>query len=180
MWFVVLEGPPPRPSCGKLLFWLFYDLIVFRSVLLRQLKRFGSDFGSQNLSRKGSRFKFAVLKGACCVKHLQHGVISCVVWCWSQHAYVHFDCKNTSVLNDFDFAFLVVNVILFLLNLFSKALKINPNQPPKVYFSGSEMYILSLSFPSSIFKLIWLPTGPQMAPQMGSKIGATNGLEALR
>ena len=82
-------------------------------------------------------------------------MISCVVWCWSQHAYVHFDCKNTRVLNDFDFAFLDVNVISFLLNLFSKALKINPNQLPKVYFSGSEMYILSLSFPSLIFKLIW-------------------------
>ena len=54
------------------------------------------------------------------------GAICCVLWSWSLHAHVHFHCKNNGVLSDFDFARLLVFVIIFLSNLSFKGLKMMP------------------------------------------------------
>ena len=50
---------------GMLLFWLFYNSVDISIVFLRRLKRFGSDFGTQNPSQNGSRLRFEVLKDVC-------------------------------------------------------------------------------------------------------------------
>ena len=106
LWFVVLEGPPQLSileNRSMLLFWLFYSSVDISIVFLRQLKRFGSDFGTQNPFQNGSRLRFEALKDACCVKYVQNETICCVVRCRSLHANVRFLCKNKFVLNDFSF-----------------------------------------------------------------------------
>ena len=127
LWCVVLEGPPPLVAFPenrvKLLFWLFHSSVDISTVLRRQLKRFGSDFGTQNPSQNGSWLRFEVLKDVCWVERVQNDAICCVVQWWSLHANVHFHCKNSGVLNDFNFACCLVNAILFLSNLSSKSLK---------------------------------------------------------
>ena len=67
---------------------------------------------------------------------MQQGTICCVVQCWSLHANVHFHCENRGVLNDFDFALRLVNVISVLSNLSSKVLKMKPKLPSKGGFFG--------------------------------------------
>ena len=62
---------------------------------------------------------------------MQNDAICCVVQCWSLHANVHFHCENRCVLNDFDFALRLVNVILVVSNLSSKVLKMKPKLASK-------------------------------------------------
>ena len=53
---------PVLEKSSKLLFWLFCSSVDISIVFLRQLKRFGSDFGIQNPSQNRSRLRFEVLK----------------------------------------------------------------------------------------------------------------------
>ena len=87
-----------------------------------------------------------MLKDVCSVKHLQNGTICCVVQCWSSYANVHFHCENRCVLNDFDFALRMVNVILVLSNLSSKALKMKPKLTSKgVLFGVQRVHSLRIA-----------------------------------
>ena len=67
---------------------------------------------------------------------MQNDTICCVVQWWSLHANVHFHCKNSVVLNDFDFACCLVNAILFLSNLHSKSLKMKTKTASEDVFLG--------------------------------------------
>ena len=119
-----------------LLFWLFHSSVDISTVFWRQLKWFGSDFGTQNPSQNGSRLRFEALKDVCCVKHVQNEAICCVVWCRSLHANVSFHCTNRGVLNDFHFACCLVNAILCLSNLHSKSLKMKTKTASEDVFLG--------------------------------------------
>ena len=77
---------------------------------------------------------------------MQHGTFFCVLQCWSLHANVHFHCKNSCVLNDFDFALRLVNVILVLSNLSSKVLKMKPKLASKgVLFGVQNVHSLRIA-----------------------------------
>ena len=100
------------------------------------LARLGSDFGCQKPCQNGSRLRFGALKASCWANHLQNDMIWCICWCPPLYVNVRFHCENTGVLNDFHFAFSLLNVILFPLKLYCKSFKMRPNIPSESVFLG--------------------------------------------
>ena len=77
---------------------------------------------------------------------MQQGTICCVVQCWSLHANVDFHYENRCVLNDFDFALRLVNVILVLSDLSSKVLKMKAKLASKgVLFGVQNVHSLRIA-----------------------------------
>ena len=100
------------------------------------LARLGSDFGCQKPCQNGSRLRFGALKASCWANLLQNDMIRCVFWCPPLYVNVRFHCENTCVLNDFHFAFSLLNVILFPLKLYCKSFKMRPKIASESVFFG--------------------------------------------
>ena len=100
------------------------------------LERFGSDFGSQKWCQNGSRLRFGALKASCWANILQNDMICCILLCPPLYVNVRFHCENTGVLNDFHFAFSLLNVILFPLKLYCKSFKMRPKIASESVFFG--------------------------------------------
>ena len=141
------------------------------------LARLGSDFGCQKPCQNGSRLRFGALKASCWANLLQNDMICCIFWCPPLYVNVRFHCENTGVLNDFHFAFSLLNVILFPLKLYCKSFKMRPKIASESVFFGvqgaySFRVVSKLNFEANFVS--------QMGLEMLAKIGTRMGYESLR
>ena len=145
-WELSRGTPPLSPRSWILLRRLFLRFEIMMMLELhfdKVLARLGSDFGCQKPCQNGSRLRFGALKASCWANLLQNDMIWCIFWCPPLYVNVRFHCENTGVLNDFHFAFSLLNVILFPLKLYCKSFKMRPKiASESVFFGVQSAYCL--------------------------------------
>ena len=141
---------------------------------------FGSDFGIQKPCQNNSKLKFWELKAICWAKLLQNALICCVVCCPPLYVNVCFHCENKSVLNDFQFACWLLNVILFPIKLSGKSLKMRPKiASDRVFFALENAYSLVIVFKLN-FKANFVSNGHPNGTPNGVQNCPANGLWELQ
>ena len=120
------------------------------------------------------------MKAICWAKLLQNAMICCVVWCPPLYVNVRFHCENTGVLNDFQFACWLLNVILFPIKLVGKSLKMRPNiASDRAFFGPQNAY--SLVIVSKLnFKANFVSNGHPNGTPNGVQNCPANGLWELQ